>query len=106
MQCCWPTPTSQPLRILSKQWPSSHYAPGARPLAGPFPRRYTNPTAWLRTSLLTEGTFQENVNSNECHQIPTIIQGTPNQAFQVNLTVQTQKRGKNSLIVQQEQNLS
>lgn len=50
---CRSTPTSQALRIPSKQWPSSHYVPRSRPLAGPFPRRFTNPTAHPRTSPLT-----------------------------------------------------
>lgn len=53
LQRCRSTPTSQALRIPSKQWPSSHYVPRSRPLAGPFPRRFTNPTAHPRTSPLT-----------------------------------------------------
>lgn len=51
--------------IPSKQWPSSHYAPSAQPRVGPFPRRFTNPTAYPSNTLPIVGLVHKNVNNNE-----------------------------------------
>lgn len=54
-----PPHLSNPLWIPAKQWISSHYVPNTQPLAGPFPRWFTNLTAYHSTSLLTVETFLE-----------------------------------------------
>lgn len=58
-----PPPTSP---ALNNEWPFSHYVPTSRPLAGPFPRPFTNLTAQPRDPhQLTGDTFQESVNDDE-----------------------------------------
>lgn len=55
--------SSDPHLTSHKQWPFSHYVPTSRPLAGPFPRPFTNLTAQPQD--LPADTFQERVNDDE-----------------------------------------
>lgn len=89
------THLSNPLWIPAKQWISSHYVPNTQPLAGPFPRRFTNLTAYHSTSLTME-TFLEILNP--WHKWPSIYKNkqtnSPNFAGQKVITLLCSKENE------------
>lgn len=100
LQCCWSPPPhthlSNPLWNPAKQWISSHYVPNTQPLAGPFPRRFTNLTAYHSTSLTME-TFLEILNP--WHKWPSIYKNkqqtnSPNFAGQKVITLLCSKENE------------